>query len=63
MVAPALLVIITPIAVGFCFGAEGVSGVLAGAIASSVQMAIAFSNSGGAWDNAKKYIEGGKLVI
>jgi len=40
-----------------------VSGLLAGAIVSGVQMAISFSNTGGAWDNAKKYIEGGNLVV
>ena len=59
MVAPGLLVILTPLVVGFVLGREGLSGVLAGAMASGVQMAISFSNAGGAWDNAKKYIEGG----
>ena len=56
MVAPGLLVILTPLVVGFVLGREGLSGVLAGAMASGVQMAISFSNAGGAWDNAKKYI-------
>ena len=59
MIAPGLLVILTPLIVGFVLGREGLSGVLAGAMASGVQMAISFSNAGGSWDNAKKYIEGG----
>lgn len=58
MIAPGLLVLLTPFVVGILFGPRGVSGVLAGAIVSGVQMAISFSNAGGAWDNAKKYIEG-----
>ena len=57
MIAPGVLVMGTPLLVGFLFGPKGVSGVLAGAIVSGVQMAISSSNSGGAWDNAKKYIE------
>jgi K(+)-stimulated pyrophosphate-energized sodium pump len=59
MFAPGLLVLLSPIVIGFLFGAQGVSGLLAGAIVSGVQIAISFSNSGGAWDNAKKYIEEG----
>jgi len=59
MVAPGLLVIGTPLVVGILFGPRGVSGVLAGAIVSGVQIAISFSNTGGAWDNAKKYVESG----
>lgn len=45
------------------FGPKAVSGYLAGVIVSGVQMAISSSNTGGAWDNAKKYIEGKKLRI
>jgi inorganic pyrophosphatase len=63
MFAPGLLVLLSPIVVGFLFGPQGVSGLLAGAIVSGVQIAISFSNSGGAWDNAKKYIEGGNLIV
>ncbi len=48
MFAPGLLVLLSPIVVGFLFGAKGVSGLLAGAIVSGVQIAISFSNSGGA---------------
>jgi H(+)-translocating pyrophosphatase len=59
MIAPGLLVIGAPLLMGVLFGPRGVSGLLAGAIVSGVQMAISFSNTGGAWDNAKKYIEAG----
>ena len=61
MVAPALLVIISPILTGTFFGVYALSGLLAGGLASGVQMAISASNTGGAWDNAKKYIEAGNL--
>jgi inorganic pyrophosphatase len=59
MVLPGVLVIGTPLLVGLLFGPLGVSGLLAGLIVSGVQIAISFSNTGGAWDNAKKYIESG----
>jgi len=59
MVAPGILVIGSPFFVGLFFGVEAVSGLLAGAIVSGVQIAISFSNTGGAWDNCKKYIEAG----
>lgn len=62
MAGPGLLVILSPLAMGFLFGARGVCGLLAGSIVSGVQIAISFSNSGGAWDNAKKYIEAGNLI-
>jgi len=60
MIAPGLLVILSPLAVGFFFGVECLSGMLAGALVSGVSMAISSANSGGAWDNAKKYIESGQ---
>ena len=63
MAGPGLLVIMSPLAMGFLFGARGVCGLLAGSIVSGVQIAISFSNSGGAWDNAKKYIEAGNLIV
>ena len=59
MIAPGLLVIGSPFVMGVLFGPRGVSGLLAGSIVSGVQIAISFSNTGGAWDNAKKYIEAG----
>jgi len=63
MIPPGLLVIFSPIITGTFFGVEAVSGLLVGALTSGVQLAISQSNSGGAWDNAKKYIEKGALVI
>jgi len=57
MILPGILVIFTPLVIGIIFGEKAVSGYLSGVIVSGVQMAISSSNSGGAWDNAKKYIE------
>lgn len=62
MIAPGLLVLLTPMIMGVLFGPSAVSGLLAGIIVSGVQIAISFSNTGGAWDNAKKYIEDGTKV-
>ncbi|MBQ3427004.1 MAG: sodium-translocating pyrophosphatase [Clostridia bacterium] len=59
MVLPAALGIIAPIVVGLTLGANGVVGMLAGALVSGFVLAIMMANSGGAWDNAKKYIEAG----
>jgi inorganic pyrophosphatase len=56
MVLPGALVMLSPILCGVGFGTRCVTGLLAGGIASGVQMAISSSNTGGAWDNAKKYI-------
>lgn len=60
MVAPGLLAILAPIAVGYFLGAASLGGLLAGALVSGVMMALFMANAGGAWDNAKKYIEGGE---
>jgi len=60
MIAPGLLVILTPIIVGLLFGVVTLAGVLAGTLASGVMLAISKANAGGAWDNAKKYIEAGQ---
>jgi inorganic pyrophosphatase len=59
MIAPGVLVMGTPIVVGFLLGTSALSGVLAGSLVSSVQCAISMSNAGGAYDNGKKYIESG----
>jgi len=63
MVPPSALVIIAPIITGMLFGVEAVAGLLAGGLVSGVQLAISASNTGGAWDNAKKYVEKGGLYI
>ncbi|HRG46499.1 MAG TPA: V-type H(+)-translocating pyrophosphatase [Leptospiraceae bacterium] len=57
MIAPGLLVILSPLLVGWLFGIKCLAGMLAGALVSGVVLAISSANSGGAWDNAKKYIE------
>ncbi|KAK9903954.1 hypothetical protein WJX75_001227 [Coccomyxa subellipsoidea] len=57
MIAPGALVLLTPLVVGILFGTRTLAGVLAGALVSGVQMAVSMSNTGGAWDNAKKYVE------
>lgn len=62
MIAPGLLVILTPLFLGLAFGPIILAGFLPGAIVSGVQKAIAAANTGGAWDNAKKYIESGSLA-
>jgi len=61
MVAPALIAIIVPIVIGFVLGKEALGGTLAGATVTGVLMALFMANSGGAWDNAKKFIEKGEL--
>jgi inorganic pyrophosphatase len=62
MIAPGALVLGSPLIAGFLFGPEAVEGLLAGAIVSGVQIAISASNTGGAWDNAKKKIEADRSV-
>ncbi len=59
MIAPGALVMLSPLVTGTFFGVHAVYGLLTGALLSGVQMAISMSNTGGAWDNAKKYISGG----
>ncbi|KAJ7545167.1 hypothetical protein O6H91_09G110000 [Diphasiastrum complanatum] len=59
MIPPGALVMLTPLIVGTLFGSSTLAGLLAGALVSGVQIAISASNTGGAWDNAKKYIEAG----
>ena len=59
MILPAALGIVAPIVVGLVLGVNGVVGMLAGALISGFALAIMMANSGGAWDNAKKYIEAG----
>ncbi|KLO24491.1 MULTISPECIES: sodium-translocating pyrophosphatase [unclassified Marinitoga] len=61
MKVPALIAVLTPLISGFIFGTDFVGGLLAGTTFSGVMLAIFTANSGGAWDNAKKYIENGNL--
>ena len=61
MILPGLLSIIVPIAVGVILGAEALGGLLIGSIATGFLLAIMMANAGGAWDNAKKYIEAGNI--
>lgn len=58
MILPGVMAVVAPLLVGFLLGVESLGGLLAGALVSGVMMAIFMANSGGAWDNAKKYIEG-----
>ena len=59
MILPGVLSIVSPIIIGVLLGAEALGGMLGGSLTTGVLLAIFMSNSGGAWDNAKKYIEGG----
>ena len=59
MLAPALIAVITPVVVGLILGVTGVAGLLAGTTVTGFVLAVMMANAGGAWDNAKKYIEGG----
>jgi K(+)-stimulated pyrophosphate-energized sodium pump len=61
MILPGLIVIVAPIALGLLFGTESLAGLLMGALLSGFALAVFMANAGGAWDNAKKYIEAGHL--
>jgi K(+)-stimulated pyrophosphate-energized sodium pump len=62
MIAPGCVAVVFPVVVGFCLGKEALGGALAGATVCGVMLALLMANAGGAWDNAKKYIEGGNLA-
>jgi K(+)-stimulated pyrophosphate-energized sodium pump len=61
MILPGILVLLVPLVLGFTLGPESVAGLLVGALLTGFLMAVMMANSGGAWDNAKKYIEAGNL--
>jgi K(+)-stimulated pyrophosphate-energized sodium pump len=61
MVLPGLTAVVAPVVVGFSLGASALGGMLAGATVTGVLLALMMSNAGGAWDNAKKDIEQGKV--
>ncbi len=61
MLLPGILVIVIPLIIGFTLGTEAVAGLLTGALMTGLLMAIMMANSGGAWDNAKKFIEAGRF--
>jgi K(+)-stimulated pyrophosphate-energized sodium pump len=61
MILPGTLAVAAPLVVGYIMGAEALAGMLVGAIASGFMLAVMMANSGGAWDNAKKWIETGEL--
>ncbi len=61
MIAPGVMAVAIPLVVGVLLGAETLAGMLAGALVSGVPLALHLANAGGAWDNAKKYIEAGNL--
>ena len=59
MILPGLVAVLSPIAGGFILGVEGLGGILIGGLASAIMLAVFMANAGGAWDNAKKYVEEG----
>ncbi|MCD7960847.1 MAG: sodium-translocating pyrophosphatase, partial [Enterococcus sp.] len=59
MILPGVLAIVAPLLIGFLFGTEALGGMIGGSLAAGVLVAILMANAGGAWDNAKKYIESG----
>ena len=61
MILPGLIAVCSPVIIGLLLGTAGLGGMLLGALLSAIMLAVFMANAGGAWDNAKKYIESGKL--
>jgi len=61
MVVPAITAVVAPLIIGFILGPQALGGFLAGAVVTGVMLALMMANAGGAWDNAKKFIEEGNL--
>ena len=61
MILPAIIAVVSPILGGLIFGAAGLGGILIGGLVSAIMLAVFMANSGGAWDNAKKYVEEGNF--
>ena len=61
MIAPGLLAILAPVVAGLILGAAGLGGLLIGGLVSAIMLAVFMANAGGAWDNAKKFIEAGNF--
>ena len=63
MIMPSMIAVLSPIIVAVIFGVAGVLGLLGGALSTGFVLALFLSNSGGAWDNAKKYVESGAFLL
>ena len=61
MIVPGLIVLVSPVAAGFILGSAGLGGLLIGGLVSAIMLAVFMANAGGAWDNAKKYVEAGNF--
>ncbi len=61
MIVPGIIVLAAPVTAGFILGAEGLGGLLIGGLVSAIMLAVFMANAGGAWDNAKKYVEAGNF--
>jgi K(+)-stimulated pyrophosphate-energized sodium pump len=61
MILPSVIALLVPVVIGFTLGKEALAGVLGGSLLTGMLMALFLANSGGAWDNAKKYIEAGNF--
>merc|ERR1719245_1034871 len=63
MIIPGVLAIVSPLFIGYLLGAEALGGMLVGGICCGFMLAVYMANAGGAWDNAKKWVEGGNMIV